>query len=76
MDKLSKILDPMSIFTMSDAEVASVAAEKEESRTAREELGAKLKILKSGSEICKKFAALYADCKARTCLVSDVAYIF
>lgn len=34
------------------------------------------KILKSGSKICKKFAALYADCKAYTYLVSDVAYIF
>ncbi|KAJ3495912.1 hypothetical protein NLG97_g3046 [Lecanicillium saksenae] len=61
LDKLSEIMDPLSIFSMSDDEVASVAAETEESRTAREELEAKLKLLKSGSETCKNFAALYAD---------------
>ncbi|KAM3508225.1 hypothetical protein MY11210_006825 [Beauveria gryllotalpidicola] len=59
LDKLTEIMDPSSIFMMSEAEVASIAAETEESRTARESLRTKLKILKGGSETCKKFAALY-----------------
>lgn len=61
MDKLSEIMDPSSIFMMSEAEVASIAAETEESRTAREELRTKIKILKGGSETCKKIAAVYSN---------------
>ncbi|ATY66044.1 dynamin GTPase [Cordyceps militaris] len=61
LDKLSEIMDPSSIFMMSEAEVASIAAETEESRTAREELRTKIKILKGGSETCKKIAAVYSN---------------
>ncbi|OAA36707.1 GTPase effector domain, GED [Beauveria brongniartii RCEF 3172] len=59
LNKLSVIMDPSSIFMMSEAEVADIAAETEESQAAREELKTKLKILKGGDETCKKFAALY-----------------
>ncbi|KAM3539202.1 hypothetical protein ARSEF1564_007893, partial [Beauveria bassiana] len=59
LEKLSDIMDPSSIFMMSEAEVAGLAAETEESRAAREELKTKLRILKGGDETCKKFAALY-----------------
>ncbi|KAM3432355.1 hypothetical protein NHJ13734_006898 [Beauveria thailandica] len=59
VNKLSDIMDPSSIFMMSEAEVADIAAETEESWVAREELKTKLKILKGGDETCKKFAALY-----------------
>ncbi len=54
-------MDPASIFTMKDAEIARIVAETEESRTARAELEAKLKVLGSGSEICKTLAALYVN---------------
>ncbi|PMB66660.1 Interferon-induced GTP-binding protein Mx [Beauveria bassiana] len=59
LEKLSDIMDPSSIFMMSQAEVAGIAAETEESRAAREELKNKLRILKGGDETCNKFAALY-----------------
>ncbi|KAM3498285.1 hypothetical protein MY10362_008383 [Beauveria mimosiformis] len=59
LNKLSDIMDPSSIFMMSEAEVADIAAQTEESWVAREELKTKLKILKGGDETCKKFAALY-----------------
>ncbi|KAM3550575.1 hypothetical protein MY1884_008184 [Beauveria asiatica] len=59
LNKLSDIMDPSSIFMMSEAEVADIAAETEESQVAREELKTKLKILKGGDETCKKFAAIY-----------------
>ncbi|KAF1730133.1 Interferon-induced GTP-binding protein Mx [Beauveria bassiana] len=76
LEKLSDIMDPSSIFMMSEAEVAGIAAETEESRAAREELKTKLKILKGGDETCKKFAALYFNGKACAWLISNAAYIF
>ncbi|OAA37488.1 GTPase effector domain, GED [Cordyceps fumosorosea ARSEF 2679] len=59
--KLNEIMDPTSIFTMKDADITRIAAETEESRAARKELETKLKVLSSGSEICKTFAALYVN---------------
>lgn len=61
LGKISEIMDPTSIFTMKDADIARIAAETAESRAARTELEAKLKVLGSGSEICKTFAALYVN---------------
>lgn len=58
-------MDPASIFLMSDAGVATIAAETEESRIAREELDTKLKVLKRGSKTCKEFAALHVNGTAR-----------
>ncbi|KAM3560216.1 hypothetical protein ARSEF4850_003753 [Beauveria asiatica] len=59
LNKLSDIMDPSSIFMMSEAQIADIAAETEESQVARQELKTKLKILKGGDETCKKFAAIY-----------------
>ncbi|KAM3487985.1 hypothetical protein MY3957_008715 [Beauveria namnaoensis] len=59
--KLNEIMDPTSIFTMKDADIARIAAETGESRAERAELEAKLKVLESGSEVCKTFAALYVN---------------
>ena len=64
MGKLHEIMDPTSIFTMKDVDITRIAAETEESRAARAELETKLKVLSSGSEICKTFAALYVNGKA------------
>lgn len=61
LGRLNEIMDPTSIFTMKDADIARIAEETGESRAARAELEAKLKVLESGSEICKTFAALYVD---------------
>ncbi|OAA33894.1 Dynamin, GTPase domain protein [Beauveria brongniartii RCEF 3172] len=61
LDRLNEIMDPTSIFTMKDADIARIAAETGESRAARAELEAKLKVLRCGSEICKTFAALYVN---------------
>ncbi|OAA72311.1 Dynamin, GTPase domain protein [Cordyceps fumosorosea ARSEF 2679] len=61
LEKLGEILDPTSIIRMSDAEVSGIAVETEQSRGTREKLERKLKILKSGSETCKEFAALYVN---------------
>ena len=63
LGKLNEIMDPTSVFTMKDVDIARIAAETEESRAARTELEAKLKVLRSGSEICKTFAALYVEGK-------------
>lgn len=52
-------MDPLSVAMMQETEVARIASETDESRAAREELETKLKVLKSGTEICKLFAALF-----------------
>ncbi|PHH91530.1 hypothetical protein CDD83_76 [Cordyceps sp. RAO-2017] len=60
--QLGGILSPLAAFMMSQDEVAQIAGETEETRTARGNLEGKLNILRSGAEICKRFAGSRVTC--------------
>ncbi|KAK3352495.1 P-loop containing nucleoside triphosphate hydrolase protein [Lasiosphaeria hispida] len=55
---LHTILEPVSIFKMSDDQVARIAGESEESRMRREQLTKQLDVLRKGLETCKRFVGL------------------
>lgn len=55
--RLNEILSPTSISEMDEGLVTAVAGEPEESQVEREQLSRKLAVLKSGLEICKRYAS-------------------
>jgi hypothetical protein len=54
---LSEILSPTSILEMGASLIASIAGEPEDSQVEREQLSRKLTVLRSGLDICKRFAS-------------------
>ncbi len=54
--RLTDILSPTSILEMDATLITAIAGEPEESQAEREQLTRKLTVLKSGLEICKRYA--------------------
>ncbi|KAL2018372.1 hypothetical protein VTK56DRAFT_907 [Thermocarpiscus australiensis] len=52
---LDNILSPLSIYQMSDEQVARIAWESEETRTERERLSRQLEVLRNGLDTCRRF---------------------
>ena len=57
LTRLSEILSPTSILEMDADLITAIAGEPEESQVEREQLTRKLAVLKSGLDICKRYAS-------------------
>ena len=55
--KLGEILSPTSILEMNTDLITAIAAQPEETQIEREQLSRKLAVLKSGLDICKRYAS-------------------
>ncbi|KAH7109000.1 P-loop containing nucleoside triphosphate hydrolase protein [Dactylonectria estremocensis] len=56
VSELGSIIEPVGVSAMSAEELNGVAGETGEARRGRQELQTQLSVLKSGAEICKRFA--------------------
>ena len=58
VSRIATILSPVSIYQMSDDQVARIAGESEESRAQRDQLARQLTVLRKGLETCKRFVGM------------------